>query len=85
MIYTRNRKSLDQRGVTIVELLVVMIISSFMVIVVTAFGLNYWGQSVNLEGSQETFVSRLNSGDYIRCSKHVNNWGVRNNNASYVL
>ncbi|MDB5170528.1 MAG: hypothetical protein JWO35_222 [Candidatus Saccharibacteria bacterium] len=56
----------DTRGVTIVELLVVMIVSSLIMGVVTSFGLDYWASSATLEADQETLVSRLNSGDYLR-------------------
>lgn len=59
-------KELDQRGVTIVELLIAMIVGLVLMGVITVFALNYWASSSSLESSQETLVSRLNSGDYLR-------------------
>ena len=56
----------DQDGFTIVELLVVMIISSLLIGVLTGFALNYWGRTVGLSNSQATLISRLNAGDYLR-------------------
>ncbi len=57
---------LDQSGMTIVELLVVIIISLILMGVITVFSLNYWASSSSLQSSQEGLVSRLNSGDYLR-------------------
>ncbi len=57
---------LDIRGVTIVELLVVIIVSVIVMGVVTSFSLHYWANSATLQADQETLVSRLNSGDYLR-------------------
>lgn len=59
-------RRLDEHGVTIVELLVVMIVSLILTGVITVFALNYWGTSASLETSQEALVTRLNSGDYLR-------------------
>lgn len=61
-------KASDQNGFTIVELLVVMIVSGLLMGVITSFALNYWSKTTLLEASQETLVSRLNSGDYLRDS-----------------
>ncbi len=58
--------SLDSRGLTIVELLVVIIVSGTVMGVVTSFALHYWANSATLQSDQETLVSRLNSGDYLR-------------------
>ena len=59
---------INQRGVTIVELLIVMIVSGLLMGLITRFALNYWSRTTFLEASQETLVSRLNSGDYLRDS-----------------
>lgn len=59
-------RQLNDQGLTVVELLVVIIVSSVVMAVVTAFGLNYWANSTKLQSNQETLVSRLNSGDYLR-------------------
>ena len=56
----------NEDGFTIVELLVVMIVSSLLIGVITSFGLNYWGRTVGLSSAQQAFVSRLNAGDYLR-------------------
>lgn len=66
MIRHINPTKLNERGVTIVELLVVMIVSLILTGVITVFALNYWASSASLETSQEALVSRLNSGDYLR-------------------
>ena len=58
--------SREANGFTIVELLVVMLVSSLLIGVITGFGLNYWGRTVGLSTSQQAFVSRLNAGDYLR-------------------
>ncbi len=59
-------RPVNDSGLTIVELLVVMIVSTLMIGVVTTFGLQYWANSASLQADQETLVSRLNSGDYLR-------------------
>ncbi len=53
-------------GFTIVELLVVMLVSSLLIGIITGFGLNYWARTVGLGTAQKAFVSRLNAGDYLR-------------------
>ncbi len=55
-----------QSGLTVVELLVVMMVSLILMGVVTSFGLDYWATTATLKTDQETFVSRLNAGDYLR-------------------
>lgn len=56
----------DERGLTIVELLAVIITSSIIMGVVTAFALNLWTNTAVVESDENTFVSRLNAGDYLR-------------------
>lgn len=56
----------EEHGLTVVELLVVMVVSGILATTVTAYALNFWGSSASLENSQETLVTRLNSGDYLR-------------------
>ena len=56
----------DQRGLTVVELLVAIIVSSVMMAIVTAFALNYWTSTAVIQSDQQTLVSRLNAGDYLR-------------------
>lgn len=59
-------KRLNSDGLTIVELLVVVIVSGLLMGVIIPFALNYWQKASLLEASQESLVSRLNSGDYLR-------------------
>lgn len=59
-------RRINQSGVTVVELLVVMVVSSLIIGVVTGFALNYWGKTITLNNDQATLVSRLNAGDYLR-------------------
>lgn len=59
-------KRLDQRGLTLVELLAVIIASSLIMMTVTAFGLNFWASTASVQSSEDTLVSRLNAGDYLR-------------------
>lgn len=61
-----SRQSLNQSGTTIVELLVVVVVSALMMGIITAFALNYWASGATLAASQDTLVARLNSGDYMR-------------------
>ncbi len=56
----------DSRGLTIIELLVAMMGSMIIMGIITSFGLHYWANSATLQADQETLVSRLNSGDYLR-------------------
>lgn len=56
---------LDHRGVTLVELLVVMTVSFALMGVITGFALNFWGHTVTLSGDQATVVSRLNVSTYL--------------------
>jgi Tfp pilus assembly protein PilW len=60
----RNR--LDDRGFTIVELLAVIITSSIIMGVTTAFALNLWTNTAVVQSDEDTLVSRLNAGDYLR-------------------
>lgn len=55
-----------QRGMTIVELLVVMVVTSLFVSLILYFGMQYWRHSAAMESDLSTFVTRLNSQDYIR-------------------
>ncbi len=60
------RHKLGERGLTIVELLAVIIASSVIMGMVTAFALNLWTNTAVVESDENTFVSRLNAGDYLR-------------------
>lgn len=58
----------DNKGFSIVELLIVMVVSGLLMGVITGFALNYWGKTVSLNNDQKTLVSRLNAGDFLRNS-----------------
>lgn len=60
------RQGSDQQGLTIVELLVVIAVSSILMTVITVFALSYWTNSAVLQSDEDTLVTRLNSSDYIR-------------------
>jgi hypothetical protein len=60
------RARLDESGLTIVELLAVIITSSIIVTTVTAFALNFWTNIAIVQSDEDTLVSRLNAGDYLR-------------------
>lgn len=56
----------DQRGLTIVELLVVVAVSGIVMSIVTGFALRYWTNSAVLQSDEQTLVGRLNAGDFVR-------------------
>lgn len=58
--------SRNQQGMTIVELLVVMVMTSFFVSLILYFGMQYWRYSAAMESDLSTFVARLNAQDNIR-------------------
>ncbi|GAC1502585.1 MAG: hypothetical protein NVS1B10_07400 [Candidatus Saccharimonadales bacterium] len=55
----------SEGGLTIVELLVVIAVSSILMTIISAFGLDYWGHTVTLSGDEKTLVSRMNASDYL--------------------
>jgi prepilin-type N-terminal cleavage/methylation domain-containing protein len=57
---------LHQRGLTIVELLVVIIVSGLLMATISSFALDYWTNAAVLQNDESTLVTRLNTGDYIR-------------------
>lgn len=56
----------DQRGMTIVELNIVLITTALFMALIVYFGNGYWRYASLLESDLDTFVSRLNAQDYIR-------------------
>jgi prepilin-type N-terminal cleavage/methylation domain-containing protein len=54
-----------EMGFTIVELLVVIAVSSIMLTIISAFALDYWGNTATLSSDQSTLVSRMNASDYL--------------------
>lgn len=61
-----KKKQTRSAGFTLVELLVVISVSGIMLIVITSFALRYWGKTISISNNQQTLVSRLNAGDYLR-------------------
>src|SRR5262245_4947118 len=57
---------LNQQGFTIPELVVTLAITAIMSALIIAVGVNYWGYAVLQQVDQDTLVSRLNAGDYLR-------------------
>jgi hypothetical protein len=62
------RLRLNESGLTVVELLAVIITSSIIVGTVTAFALNFWTNTAVVQSDEDTLVTRLNAGDYLRNS-----------------
>lgn len=60
--------SMNQKGITIVELLVVIIMTGFMVTLVSSFMINYWRYGYMLQADSDTLGTRLNAGDILRDS-----------------
>jgi hypothetical protein len=59
---------LHESGFTVIELLAIIATSSIIIGTMTAFALNLWTNTAVVQSDQETFVSRLNAGDYLRNS-----------------
>jgi len=56
----------EQRGFSLVELMVVMVITTALSGIVLGFALDFWRSNATLESDLETFVSRENAGDSLR-------------------
>jgi len=56
----------NQQGYTIVELIIVMVITLILSGLVVSFALDYWGSSANLQADLDTFVTRLDANDELR-------------------
>lgn len=60
-------KKLDQEaGFTIIELLIVMLLTSFFITLIMSFTFSYWRYTYLLEAEQDTLSTRLNAGDILR-------------------
>jgi prepilin-type N-terminal cleavage/methylation domain-containing protein len=70
---------MNQTGLTIVELLVVISVSSILMTVVTAFALQYWGNTTALSTAQGSLVSRLNASDFLANSINQASGLIRQN------
>lgn len=58
--------TMTQRGFTIIELLVVIIITSALSIITVTMGIDYMKQAANLTAKSNFFIERLNTSDYLR-------------------
>jgi prepilin-type N-terminal cleavage/methylation domain-containing protein len=56
----------DQRGLTVMELLVALVVGGLMSMTITTFALRYWSNTAVLQNNEQALVSRLNAGNYLR-------------------
>ena len=56
----------NSQGFTVVEMLVVLLMTGFFVGLLLYFTFSYWRYSYLLEADQDTLTTRLNAGDIIR-------------------
>ncbi len=61
-----NSRASIQTGFTVVELLVVMILTMFFSGMVITFAIDYWGSEASLQNSNETLITRQTAGDILR-------------------
>lgn len=60
--------STDFRGLTIAELMIVMVITLMLSGLVMSFTLDFWGRTANLQNNSDTLVTRQSLGDSLRDS-----------------
>jgi hypothetical protein len=58
--------SLNDSGFTVAEMLTTTIVTAFFVTIILFFMFNYWRYGSLLEANLDTFVTRLDAGDYLR-------------------
>ncbi|HEX8226816.1 MAG TPA: hypothetical protein VF572_03015 [Candidatus Saccharimonadales bacterium] len=56
----------DQRGITIVELVVVIMMTGLFTTIIMTYTIGYWRYGYMLEADLSTLTTRLNAGDFIR-------------------
>lgn len=56
----------NQQGLTLIELLIVITVTTFFTGLVLYFGISYWRYSYMLEADSETLITRLNAQDLLR-------------------
>jgi len=68
LLWRPKLKSLSERseGFTLVELLVVMVLTVMFSGIIMTFFLDLWGSTATLENDSETFVTRQDAGDKLR-------------------
>lgn len=57
---------MDQRGITIIEAIVVMVLTAFFTTLIMTFTLSYWRYGYLQQADLDTLGTRLNAGDIIR-------------------
>ena len=55
-----------QSGVTLVELLIVIVVSTAVTLAILAFALSFWSSTASLQNDLETYVTRSDAGDRLR-------------------
>lgn len=61
-----RQSNMNQAGYTLPELLTTMLITSMFVSIIMFFTFSYWRYGFLLEADLDTFITRLNAGDYLR-------------------
>ncbi len=79
MTFQRSSFQDDQRGLTIVELLIVMIVTVVVTTAVLNFAIDFWGNSATLQSDLDTLVTRNNAGDSLREALNVSSGMVNQN------
>jgi len=79
----------DQRGFTIPELIIMMIVTAILTTTVITFALNFWSSTATLQNDSESLTTRLNSCDILReqlnvASALINENSIIDANASNV-
>ena len=59
-------RRLNQKGFTIPELIIMMIVTAILTTLVITFALNFWSSSATLQNDSDTLATRLNIGDVLR-------------------
>lgn len=82
-----NAKRLTQSGITLVELLVVMVLTTAITLMVLSFAIDFWGSNATLQTDLDTYVTRSNAGDSLREALNVSSGLITQNSLadSYPL
>lgn len=62
----RHSDSINQSGFTIVEVLIVTLLTSMLTTLILFFTFNYWRFGYTVGADLDTFVTRINAEDYLR-------------------
>lgn len=75
-------RGINQKGISIAELMVVIVMTSFMVTLVSDFMINYWRYGYMLQSDEDTLGVRLNAGDILRDSVGTSSGLIMQNSIS---